>query len=138
MDEELLSVFVDTHRLLDFERSRKRYRLGLGTGCHGPEDSYQLLVEPIEIVQGPDEANWQPRDILFRVLESVVYKSEAVEFVTVSPRYSGGTLEDILSQKTIVAVGRVLPGHTISATHRYLKSDVDYWAIGSIEIAVQD
>jgi len=101
----------------------------------GPKEIDYILVEPIEIVHGPDVPNWQKEDWLFKLVEPVEYKGQIIKYVTASPRYEGDTLQDMLNKDTTVGVGRVLPNKVIAAKKRYQSSDIHYWAIGTIKCA---
>ena len=116
-------------------KSMMRYMIHIGDpyDFQGPKEIDFVLVEPVEVVHGPDVPNWQKEDWLFKLVEPVDYKGELVEFVTASPRYEGDTLDDMLEKDTTVGVGRVLPGKMISAKNRYKSSDIQYWAIGTIK-----
>lgn len=113
----------------------RRYKIYIGDpyDFRGPKEIDSLHVEPVEVVHGPDSPNWQKADWLFKLIEPIDYKGELVEFVTVSPRYVGDTLDEMLKKDTTVGVGRVLPGRRITSNSRYQSSDIHYWAIGTIK-----
>jgi hypothetical protein len=59
-----------------------------------------------------------------------VYRGEELKYITLSPRYAGGSLDRIRKSGGVVGVGRILPGRDPHASRSFNATDVEYWAIG--------
>ena len=117
----------------------KEYKIYVGdpSGVRGSKEIEWILVQPVAVVHGPVSPNWQPADILFKLVNSVKINEELIEYVTVSPRYTGVTFKEMLEMEAQVGVGRVLPGKVVTTTSRYKVSDIEYWAIGTIRPSLE-
>lgn len=70
------------------------------------------------------------RFILLHLVKPFQHTGENVEFLVVSPRYEGFTLNDIREKGCFVAIGRILPGKKIDKQKGFSKDDADYFSIG--------
>lgn len=68
--------------------------------------------------------------ILLHLLEPLQEHGDKVEFLVVSPRYGGFTLDSIREKGCFVAIGRILPGKQIDLQKGLSKGDTDYFSIG--------
>ena len=112
----------------------RRYRLGLADGAYGPGDVAPLTVTSIHIVKGPRLPNWQPEALLAALEEPLEWRGELVRYVTLSPRYEGGTVFRMEKEGGIVGVGRVRPGHDPLQWTELVPSGLDYWGVGNLTV----
>lgn len=120
---------------MDISRySERKYTIFVGdpSGFRGPKEIESITVVPVVVVHGPESPNWQPADILFELVEPIMYEGQVIKRVTVSPRYEGDSLRDILEKETTVAVGRILAESEVNSDRIYEASAIEYWAIGTI------
>jgi len=71
--------------------------------------------------------------LLLKTLRPVSYQSDQIEYVVISPRYVGTSLEEIRSQGGAVGVARGRPKVQVDLSKGLQKEDVDYIAIGKCE-----
>jgi len=106
--------------------------LALGEGSYGPGGEVTLLDEGN--IAGPNLPNWQPEYILGRCIAPLSSSAIELDFLVLSPRYVGVTLDDIRHRGGTVGVSRVLPGAWISKPERFEPNQVEYWAIGVLSL----
>jgi hypothetical protein len=111
----------------------QRFRLGLSDGAYGPGNIVPFTVTSIHELPGPGLPNWQSAVLLAEVECQMEWRGECVRYVTLSPRYSDGTVHSIRKEGGIVAVGRVRPGRDPFEWTRLDPTGVDYWAVGVLE-----
>ena len=70
------------------------------------------------------------RLVLLHLLKPFLVDGENVEFLVVSPRYSGFTLNDIRERGCFVAISRILPGKQIDMQKGLSKGDIASLSIG--------
>ncbi len=99
----------------------------------GPDGLNRILTEGIAIVYGPEQHNWQPADYLLRVIHPFEVGGEEVEYLLVSPRHRGDTVEDIVKSECPVGIARVKPDRPVPGSARYQADDIEHWAIGRIK-----
>jgi hypothetical protein len=112
----------------------RRYRLGLADGAYGPGDVAPLTLTLGRIIKGPNLPNWQPDSILAALERPVEWRGELVCYVTLNPRYTTDTLNEIREKGGVVAVGRVRPGHDPLDWTELVPAALDYWAVGTLAV----
>jgi hypothetical protein len=86
--------------------SRRKFRISGGDDAsYGPSFGPVIVEEVGEVAQG-----WGGPFLLVRLLESVSFRGEPVEHMTLSPRYVDDTLDSIRNGNCVIAFGRVRPG----------------------------
>jgi hypothetical protein len=56
---------------------RRRYRLGMADGAHGPGDVPLLTITSCHLVTGPNLPNWQPEAMLASLDEPLQWRGES-------------------------------------------------------------
>ncbi len=107
-----------------------RLRILCGGGdCFGPALAPFTTEEIGEVPFLSDS-----RYLLLKTLRPVSYQGEQVEYVLISPRYAGTSLEEIRNQGGTVGVARVRPNVQVDLNKGLQKDEVEYIAIGRCEL----
>ena len=92
-----------------------------------------FLVQGIGLVSGPDSPNWQGEYFLVELDSPFEFEKELVQYLILSPRYVGETIEDVQNKKCTIGIARVKPEYNISIGQKFSKNEIEYCAIGSIK-----
>lgn len=107
-----------------------RLRVLCGGGdCFGPALAPFTIEEIGEVPFLSDS-----RYLLLKTLRPVSYQSDQIEYVVISPRYAGTSLEEIRSQGGTVGVARVRPNVQVDLSKGLQKDEVEYIAVGTCEV----
>lgn len=104
----------------------KTYELAGGDGgAYGP------VFGPIRATEVKLVTSGQQEYLLLRLMSPIQYKRDAIEYLVVSPRHAGDTIDKLRQETCTVGVGRVLPDKEneieISGV---TAANVEYWSIG--------
>src|SRR5687768_2008669 len=103
-----------------------KYLLSGGDGgAYGPVFGPTAAEEMGEIAFLPDG-----RYLLLKVLDPLTIKKDRVEYLLISPRHQGNTIESLRTEECAVGIGRVLPGKLVNKAKGLGKDDVEYFAVG--------
>ena len=103
-----------------------KFRISCGAGgCFGPE-LRPMTAEEI------GECSFLPGThyLLLKLQQPASYRNDLIEFVLVSPRYTGTSLENLRTQGGVVAIIRVLPNVNVDIGKEFKTQEVDYFAAG--------
>ncbi len=114
----------------------QRFSLSVGEpwDYEGPDGQNLVVVEFLGVVGGPKKKNWAARSLLLRAITPFQMKGERVEFMVASPRYTGETIESVISGGGTVGVARVRPTANVVPDGSYETTDVEYCIIGSLAL----
>ncbi len=98
----------------------------------GPDAEAGILVEGIGVIKGSPAWQVPLESYLLSVLHPFVVDGENVRQLVVTPRFVGGTLDDVINREPPVNIARVKPGFTLNAGDTYDGSEFVGWAIGVI------
>ena len=68
--------------------------------------------------------------LLLKLQQPASYRNELIEYVHVSPRYTGTSLENLRTQGGVVAITCVLPHVSVDIGKEFKTEEVDYFAVG--------
>lgn len=107
-----------------------RFRVLCGNGnCFGPALPPILTEEVGEVSYLSDT-----RYLLLKTLRPVSYLNDQIDYVVISSRYAGTSLEDLRAQGGAVGVARVRPNVHVDLNKELQKDEVEYIAIGKCEL----
>ena len=112
----------------------RRYKLGLGNGCHGPGDIGEITVLEQGLIKGPDHPNWRPEGLLVSCLDPTMYRGYELRYLVLSPRYATDSVSTIRTSGGVVGVARMLPGTFTQNPTRFEPHQVEYWAVGVLAV----
>jgi hypothetical protein len=106
--------------------SSRMFRISCGAGgCFGPE-LRPMTAEEI------GECSFLPgtQYLLLKLQQPASYRNDLIEYVLVSPRHTGTSLENLRAQGGVVAITRVLPNVSVDIGKEFKTEEVDYFAVG--------
>ena len=105
--------------------SSLKFRISCGAGeCFGPE-LRPMTAEEIGECSFLSGTHY----LLLKLQQPASYRNELIEFVLVSPRYTGTSLENLRTQGGVVAITRVLPNVSADIGKEFKTQEVDYFAV---------
>lgn len=98
----------------------------------GPDGPNRVLVNYVALVTILDPAREDESYLLVKVVTPFHFQSELVEYMVVSPRYVGVTIDEIIHSGGTVGVGRVRQSVLFTENRPLTFSDVEYFLVGSL------
>ena len=103
-----------------------KYLISGGDGGAYGETFGPVLAEEVGEVPFLQDSRY----LLLKVLDRLVVNGSQVEYILVSPRYQGDSIESMRTKECVIGVGRLLPGNPVDLKRGFKRSDVEYFAVG--------
>ena len=111
---------------MSYNQKPTQFRIACGNGgCFGPALRPVLTEEIGEVSFLPDT-----RYLLLKLQSPTLYQTDSIEYLLVTPRYAGISLEDLRARGGTVGIARVLPHVVVDPSKGFTKDEIEYFAIG--------
>jgi hypothetical protein len=97
-----------------------------------PDGSNKILAKGLGLVYGSPSFQIPKEAYLLEVNSPFIVDGEEVNYLLVTPRYVGDTLDKIMKSEGVVNISRVKPGIILRAGDEYGGFDFEPWALGYI------
>ena len=98
----------------------------------GDDGAYGPSFGPVSADKVGEIESKGVRYLMLHLHTPIRYKNDRIEYVVVSPRYTGDTVKKLKIKGCTVGIGRVLPGQEDHVkAYGITTATVEYWSIGN-------